>query len=63
MVVAAGLILAACGLLVFAWEFSFTWALSGGTYPGPFAVSVVPFVVGAVVCVALGRRLAAPDRG
>jgi hypothetical protein len=63
IVLAAGLELAACGLLVVAWVLAIMWALSAGSYTGPFVVSVVPFVVGAAACLYSGRRLAAvPSR-
>lgn len=53
----AGLILLACGLFALAWEFLFTWALSGGTYPGPVYAVSLPLTVAATVCALAGKRL------
>jgi hypothetical protein len=50
LVGAAVLALVGCGLLVLAWEFSFTWALSGGSYPGPYWTRVAPFAAAGVLC-------------
>jgi hypothetical protein len=63
LVLAAGLDLAACGLLVVAWVVAIMWALSAGSYTGPFLLSVVPLVVGAAACLYGGRRLAAVPTG
>jgi hypothetical protein len=57
LVASAGLILLACGLFALAWEFLFTWALSGGTYPGPVYAVSLPLTVAGIVCVLTGRRL------
>jgi hypothetical protein len=57
LVFGAVLVLLACGLLMLAWEYAFTWALSGGTYPGPVYVFALPLTIGAIVCVLVGRRL------
>jgi hypothetical protein len=57
LVAAAVLVLVACGLLVLDWEYLFTWALSGGSYPGPLYVIELPLTVGAITCAVVGKRL------
>jgi len=57
LVAAASLVLLGCAMLVFDWEFFFTWALSGGSYPGPLYAVELPLTVGAVACAATGKRI------
>ena len=57
LVAAAGLVLLACGLLVFDWMYLVTWALSGGSYPGPLYAVELPLTLAAIACAVAGKRM------